>query len=96
MNDHRDLLDLMSKELFEKETLGTDDIFRLILDNIDEEHKPLVQAKYDKAKELRFEHSEPVQAEGEPADLQYETDAGDQPEPPSVELDNETKEETDD
>lgn len=40
MNDHRDLLDLMSKELFEKETLGTDDIFRLILDNIDEEHKP--------------------------------------------------------
>jgi len=96
MNDHRDLLDLMSKELFEKETLGTDDIFRLILDNIDEEHKPLVQAKYDKAKELRFEHSEPVQAEGEPADLQYETDAGDHPEPPSVELDNETKEETDD
>ncbi|MGI6198086.1 MAG: ATP-dependent zinc metalloprotease FtsH [Candidatus Cloacimonadaceae bacterium] len=81
MIEHRELLELMSKELFEKETLGTDDIFGLILDNIDEQFKPLVQEKYDKAKELRFEHSEPV------------TDVA---EPPSLELEEESKEEDND
>ena len=93
MNDHRELLELMSKELFEKETLGTDDIFGLILDNIDEEFKPLVQAKYDKAKELRFEHCEPAATVGEPP-ICNETDAGDHLEPASVELDNETRKKT--
>lgn len=58
MKEHRELLDLMSMELFDKETLGTDEIFGLILDNVGQEIKPMIQAKYDKAKELRFEHSE--------------------------------------
>lgn len=58
MKDHRELLELMSNELFEKETLGTDEIFGLILAHVDEDIKAMIEAKYAKAKELRFEHSE--------------------------------------
>jgi len=51
-------MDIMAKELQEKETLGTDEIFNLILENCREEERELVEEKYKKALELRFEHSE--------------------------------------
>ncbi|MGB3939548.1 MAG: ATP-dependent zinc metalloprotease FtsH [Candidatus Cloacimonas acidaminovorans] len=58
LNEHRELMDIMAKELQEKETLGTDEIFNLILENCREEERELVEEKYKKALELRFEHSE--------------------------------------
>jgi len=58
LNEHRELMDIMAKELQEKETLGTDEIFNLILENCREEERVLVEEKYKKALELRFEHSE--------------------------------------
>ncbi|MDD4148342.1 MAG: cell division protein FtsH, partial [Candidatus Cloacimonetes bacterium] len=54
---HRDLLDKMAIELQEKETLGTEEIFSLILDNLESDAKALVEAKFERAKEMRFEHS---------------------------------------
>jgi len=59
---HRDLLEQLARELFEEETLGTDAIFGIILAGVSEEEKELVQKKYDKARELRFEHEEPQSA----------------------------------
>nr|MDK2851376.1 cell division protease FtsH [Candidatus Cloacimonadota bacterium] len=54
---HRALLDIMAQELQEKETLNTDDIFNLIMDNLDGDEKDIVRAKYERAKEMRFEYS---------------------------------------
>jgi cell division protease FtsH len=62
MQTHRGLLELLAKELYEKETLGTDEIFSMILGNINEELQEVVKTKYQKALELRFEHSEPITA----------------------------------
>jgi cell division protease FtsH len=63
LKDHYDLLETMAQELFEKETLGTDEIFFLILSQVKEEERELVEAKYKKAQELRFEHSDRIDAE---------------------------------
>lgn len=54
---HRQLLDLMAAELQDKETLNTSDIFELILSNLDGEESEIVKKKYERAKEMRFEHS---------------------------------------
>ncbi len=62
MQTHRELLELLAKELYEKETLGTDEIFAMILENVDAEQREIVNRKYHKALELRFEHSEPIVA----------------------------------
>jgi len=51
-------MEIMAKELQERETLGTDEIFNLILENCSEEERELAEEKYKKALELRFEHSE--------------------------------------
>ncbi|MCK9610273.1 MAG: ATP-dependent zinc metalloprotease FtsH [Candidatus Cloacimonas sp.] len=58
LNEHRELMEIMAKELQERETLGTDEIFNLILENCSEEERELAEEKYKKALELRFEHSE--------------------------------------
>ncbi len=57
LQKHRSLLDEMAQVLQEKETLNTDDIFQLILENLDSDELEIVQAKYEKAKEMRFEYS---------------------------------------
>jgi cell division protease FtsH len=57
LEKHRDLMDKMAQELQEKETLGTDEIFTLILNNLESEERKLVENKYERAKEMRFEHS---------------------------------------
>jgi len=54
---HRSLLDAMAQELQDRETLNTDDIFTLILDNLDTDERQMVEAKYHRAKEMRFEYS---------------------------------------
>ncbi|HOH46867.1 MAG TPA: cell division protein FtsH, partial [Candidatus Cloacimonadota bacterium] len=58
LRDHSALLDVMAKALLDKETMGTDDIFELILENISEEEKSLVQAKFDRAREMRFDYAD--------------------------------------
>ncbi len=51
---HRNILEKMSLELLDKETLNADEIFSLILESIDDATRQMVTKKYDKAKELRF------------------------------------------
>ncbi len=58
LRQHRELLEKLSAELFEKETLGTEEIFDFILNEIGDEERELVNKKYAKARELRFEHQE--------------------------------------
>lgn len=63
LREHQGLMHKLSLELIEKETLGTDEIFTLILEDIDQEERGLVDLKYHKAQELRFEHSDKIEAE---------------------------------
>ncbi len=70
LEKHRDLLDEMAKELQERETLGTDEIFKLILTHLDSDERALVESKYERAKEMRFEHSSEI---SEPTELKAET-----------------------
>ncbi|MDD2230743.1 MAG: ATP-dependent zinc metalloprotease FtsH, partial [Candidatus Cloacimonetes bacterium] len=60
LTTHKALMEVLAKELQEKETLGTDEIFQIILANIEGGDPELVNAKYRKALELRFEHTEPI------------------------------------
>jgi hypothetical protein len=60
----------MAKELQERETLGTDEIFKLILTHLDSDERALVESKYERAKEMRFEHSSEI---SEPTELKAET-----------------------
>lgn len=71
---HRTLLDVMAKELQEKETLNTDDIFKLILDNLDTPELEIVQAKFERAKEMRFEHSSEIDASASLTDIDKSTE----------------------
>lgn len=65
LKKRRDLLEKLAAELFEKETLGTDEIFEFVLANIDDSDREQVLAKYEKARELRFEHSKKSAQEGQ-------------------------------
>ena len=58
LKQHYDLMDIMAKTLLDKETLGTQEIFELVLANCPPEDLELVQKKYARAKEMRFEHSD--------------------------------------
>jgi len=58
LNRHRPLLDKLSQVLQEKETLGTEDIFRLILEDLGDEDRAMVDKKFARAREMRFEHSQ--------------------------------------
>ena len=48
LNEHKELMEIMANELFDKETLGTDEIFKLILDNCRDDESEIVQNKYKK------------------------------------------------
>lgn len=58
LKKRRGLLEKLAAELFEKETLGTEEIFEFVLADIGGEDREQVLAKFNKAKEMRFEHSE--------------------------------------
>ncbi len=58
LKKRRGLLEKLAAELFEKETLGTEEIFEFILAEAGAEEREQILAKYNKAKELRFEHSD--------------------------------------
>ncbi|MDP3115190.1 MAG: ATP-dependent zinc metalloprotease FtsH [Candidatus Cloacimonadaceae bacterium] len=79
LKKYRDLLEVMANELFEKETLGTDDIFAMILKHVGEDETALVNAKYKKAQELKFEHSDRIDIERAKDDIEpAEPDSGEQ------------------
>ncbi|MDD3562320.1 MAG: ATP-dependent zinc metalloprotease FtsH [Candidatus Cloacimonetes bacterium] len=89
LTKHRALLEIMSLELLEKETLNTDDIFSLITDNLDIEEREIVQAKYERAKEMRFEHTSGI-------DMPESDDSAEENQEklediPPLEIDNEPK-----
>ncbi len=80
LRQHRDLLDKLAAELFDRETLGTEEIFEFILREIGDAEKELVMRKYSKARELRFEHSDKTAASTPSAETP-EQPAGVGPEP---------------
>ena len=73
LNEHKELMEIMANELFDKETLGTDEIFKLILDNCRDDESEIVQNKYKKALELRFEPGEKARV-SEPETLEDKTE----------------------
>jgi len=76
LQKHRGLLDALSHELQEKETLGTEEIFKLIMDHLQTDERAIVEKKYARAREMRFEHSkddiEPEAPSSEVAEIQPE------------------------
>jgi cell division protease FtsH len=70
LRSQRELLDVLAKDLQEKETLGTEEIFQIILKVVSDEDKSMVEAKYAKAKELRFEHISDSMEDVENQDIQ--------------------------
>jgi len=55
LTQQRELLEILSKELFEKETLNADEIFTMVLDHVEEPVSSTVRSKYAKAKEMRIQ-----------------------------------------
>lgn len=78
LQKHRGLLDKLAQDLQEKETLGTEDIFNLILANLSTDERAIVEKKFDRAREMRFEHSVDIataEAETENTDSQIEEES---------------------
>ena len=55
LNNHTDLLTILSEELIKEETLNIDELYSLILDNVTDDEMPLVQKKFEKAKEMKLD-----------------------------------------
>ena len=66
LKKRRELLEKLAGELFEKETLRTEEFFEFILAEAAESDLEQVRAQYTKARELRFEHSEKLAADATP------------------------------
>jgi len=77
LNEHRELMELMAAELQDKETMGTDDIFITIQQHIRPEEAEIVNSKYKKAQELRFEHSDGEESACANAEPETKTDTED-------------------
>ncbi|MCD4817871.1 MAG: ATP-dependent zinc metalloprotease FtsH [Candidatus Cloacimonetes bacterium] len=56
LKNHKQLLKILSKELIKKETLNIDELYSIILENISDEEKIIVNKKLDKAKEMKLEN----------------------------------------
>jgi cell division protease FtsH len=57
LNEHRNLLDKMSEVLLDKETLNIDEIFEIILSEINEGEREFIEQKYKKASEMKIDNS---------------------------------------
>ncbi len=55
LKDHKQMLETMAIELLEKETLGTNEIYDMILKDLDENEREFVEARYKKALEMKIE-----------------------------------------
>jgi cell division protease FtsH len=75
LKQHMTLMDKLAGRLLEIETLGTEEIFEAVLADISEEHKPLIEKKFQQAMEMRFEYAakqsepEPEKAEDTPTEV---------------------------
>ncbi len=66
LKKHLPLLEVLSLQLLEKETLNVDEIFSMILSNIDEEERVIIESKYQKALDMKIDTShtpEPIKEE---------------------------------
>lgn len=54
---HKPLMDILANQLLEIETLSTEEIFEVILSNVSDDIKPMIDKKYLQAMEMRFEYS---------------------------------------
>ena len=77
LQQHRNLLDKLSQVLQEKETLGTEEIFGLILEDLSSDDRAIVERKYSRAKEMRFEHSSEQGTETEKPEVAPEPEGED-------------------
>lgn len=55
ITNHRDLVDALSKELLDKETLGSEEIFAIVENFVIGDDLDFVRKKYQKAKQMSFE-----------------------------------------
>jgi cell division protease FtsH len=72
LKSHKDLLKILAEELLERETLNVDDIFTIILDNIGEDEKELIQKKYEKAKEMKMDTLHSKKGKQDQEELKFE------------------------
>ena len=91
LSKKKDLLKKMAEELLEKEILNVDDIYKLILDNVDEGEKAYVNEQYEKAKEIKIDSSSHLKkpVEKETATKPAEKRAANKNENKDADLDNE-------
>ncbi|MFC1887955.1 hypothetical protein ACFLYK_04010 [Candidatus Cloacimonadota bacterium] len=66
LKSKRALLDKLSLELLEEETLNAEELYKIILESIDEDEKVFVQKKFEKVKEMKIDISEELFPEPEP------------------------------
>lgn len=72
LNSHKDLLKVLAEELLDRETLNVDDIFTVILENIGDDEKELIQKKYEKAKEMKMDTLPSKKQKQEQEELKFE------------------------
>ncbi|MFA7598735.1 MAG: ATP-dependent zinc metalloprotease FtsH [Candidatus Cloacimonas sp.] len=65
LTSKKELLDLLSIELLDKETLNVDEIYTLILDNLEGDDHSFVKAQYEKAKEFKIDTSSKIDSTSE-------------------------------
>jgi cell division protease FtsH len=66
LNGKRKLMDILSNELLEKETLNAEELYKIILDNIKTDEKIFVQKKFERVKEMKIDISQDIRPEPEP------------------------------
>jgi cell division protease FtsH len=70
--DHRKLLDVMAMELLEKETLNIDEIFELIMKEIDDHEREFIENKYKKACDMKIDASQGTEDKEQGTDVSEE------------------------
>ena len=63
--EHRTILDKMSEILLEKETLNIEEIYEIIMNEIDEKDRAFIEKKYVKACEMKIDKTEKVKSEND-------------------------------
>jgi cell division protease FtsH len=93
LQKHRNILDIMSEILLEKETLLVDEIYEIILAHIDEAEKSFIETKYEKACEMKIDSSSTPDADSTDAEESPGDESGD---PSTTAPDDTTSDMTDD
>ncbi|MCD4652055.1 MAG: ATP-dependent metallopeptidase FtsH/Yme1/Tma family protein, partial [Candidatus Cloacimonetes bacterium] len=84
LSTRRDILKNLAEELLEKETLGADEIYNLVLESVNDKEKEDIEKKYKRALELKLDTSE-----------DEEDEEKDNPTPTEKEIDEENTTPTD-